>query len=171
MQGKYWQYLYMYIDSLSCSSMQLFMELVWSLHPREPSLLASLISFSPPPCRPSCHPSGFQSGRPGSPWRCGWPRCWGPRPGGSPRRSGGTPGPASRHSHRPPEHKRLVLSEKRKWHVSQRYTMETCWIIWLTTKYCFKLYTPQHCRVPGDWLLGITFAYRPVAFYTFTWGT
>uniref|UniRef100_A0A3Q4HES6 Secreted protein n=1 Tax=Neolamprologus brichardi TaxID=32507 RepID=A0A3Q4HES6_NEOBR len=36
------------------------------------------------------------------PWRCGWPRCWGRHPAGSPRRSEGTLGLASRHSHLPP---------------------------------------------------------------------
>uniref|UniRef100_A0A8C9MWA3 Uncharacterized protein n=1 Tax=Serinus canaria TaxID=9135 RepID=A0A8C9MWA3_SERCA len=40
--------------------------------------------------------------RPGSPWRCGWPRCWDPRPAGSPGRSAGTRGPASRRSRPPP---------------------------------------------------------------------
>lgn len=58
--------------------------------------ISFLISSSLHPfCRLACFPSG----RPGSPWRCGWPRCWGRHPAGSPRRSEGTLGLASRHSH------------------------------------------------------------------------
>lgn len=61
--------------------------------------ISFLISSSLHPfCRLACFPSG----RPGSPWRCGWPRCWGRHPAGSPRRSEGTLGLASRHSHLPP---------------------------------------------------------------------
>uniref|UniRef100_A0A3Q2W1E4 Uncharacterized protein n=1 Tax=Haplochromis burtoni TaxID=8153 RepID=A0A3Q2W1E4_HAPBU len=61
--------------------------------------ISFLISSSLHPfCRLACFPSG----RPGNPWRCGWPRCWGRHPAGSPRRSEGTLGLASRHSHLPP---------------------------------------------------------------------
>uniref|UniRef100_A0A670JMI9 Uncharacterized protein n=1 Tax=Podarcis muralis TaxID=64176 RepID=A0A670JMI9_PODMU len=42
-----------------------------------------------PPTRPA---------RPGSPWRCEWPRCWGRLPAGSPGRSAGTRGLASHRS-------------------------------------------------------------------------
>lgn len=51
-----------------------------------------------------CPLACFLSGRPGSPWRCGWPRCLGRRRAGSPRHSEGTLGLASHHSHLPPAH-------------------------------------------------------------------
>uniref|UniRef100_A0A8B9BVQ6 Uncharacterized protein n=1 Tax=Anser brachyrhynchus TaxID=132585 RepID=A0A8B9BVQ6_9AVES len=57
------------------------------------------VTSGPPPSSP-CRP--WRPARPASPWRCGWPRCWGPRPAGSPGRSAGTRGPASRRSRPPP---------------------------------------------------------------------
>uniref|UniRef100_A0A493T7R1 Uncharacterized protein n=1 Tax=Anas platyrhynchos platyrhynchos TaxID=8840 RepID=A0A493T7R1_ANAPP len=57
------------------------------------------VTSGPPPSSP-CRP--WRPARPASPWRCGSPRCWGPRPGGSPGRSAGTRGPASRRSRPPP---------------------------------------------------------------------
>uniref|UniRef100_A0A674GAZ2 Uncharacterized protein n=1 Tax=Taeniopygia guttata TaxID=59729 RepID=A0A674GAZ2_TAEGU len=74
--------------------------------PRKCRLLA-LISC-PAPCPRGSRPGSRRGSRPvpparpASPWRCGWPRCWGPRRAGSPGRSAGTRGPASRRSRPPP---------------------------------------------------------------------
>uniref|UniRef100_A0A8B9M855 Uncharacterized protein n=1 Tax=Accipiter nisus TaxID=211598 RepID=A0A8B9M855_9AVES len=57
-----------------------------------------LISSPPPFC--PCSP--WRPARPGSPWHCGWPRCWGPHLAGSPTRSAKTRGPASHRNHLPP---------------------------------------------------------------------
>uniref|UniRef100_A0A669QI80 Uncharacterized protein n=1 Tax=Phasianus colchicus TaxID=9054 RepID=A0A669QI80_PHACC len=60
----------------------------------------------PPPLTscppPSCPCPPWRPAKPASPWRCGWPHCWGRRPAGSPAHSAGTRGPASHRSHPPP---------------------------------------------------------------------
>uniref|UniRef100_A0A8C4XRB0 Uncharacterized protein n=1 Tax=Falco tinnunculus TaxID=100819 RepID=A0A8C4XRB0_FALTI len=61
------------------------------------------LNFSPPPFCPCCP---WRPERPGSPWHCGWPRCWGPRPAGSPAHSARTRGPASHHNRLPPRVRR-----------------------------------------------------------------
>uniref|UniRef100_A0A3B3SRB1 Uncharacterized protein n=1 Tax=Paramormyrops kingsleyae TaxID=1676925 RepID=A0A3B3SRB1_9TELE len=68
----------------------------------------SKLTLCPPKCHLCCpfltNPvASLPSARPGTPWHCGWPRCWGPHPADSPTRSEGTRGPASHHSHPPPE--------------------------------------------------------------------
>uniref|UniRef100_A0A8D2IMD1 Uncharacterized protein n=1 Tax=Varanus komodoensis TaxID=61221 RepID=A0A8D2IMD1_VARKO len=63
-----------------------------------PSFHSPVISSLPPSC--PCSP--WRPARPESPWRCGWPRCWGRRPAGFPARSEGTRGPASHRNHLPP---------------------------------------------------------------------
>uniref|UniRef100_A0A8C3GF62 Uncharacterized protein n=1 Tax=Cairina moschata TaxID=8855 RepID=A0A8C3GF62_CAIMO len=65
------------------------------------------VTSGPPPSSP-CRP--WRPARPASPWRCGSPRCWGPRPAGSPGRSAGTRGPASRRSRPPPAGRRRAGS-------------------------------------------------------------
>uniref|UniRef100_A0A3Q3ADE6 Uncharacterized protein n=1 Tax=Kryptolebias marmoratus TaxID=37003 RepID=A0A3Q3ADE6_KRYMA len=57
------------------------------------------------PGSPADSPGQHQNPPPppgGSPWRCGWPRCWDRRQAGSPERSEGTLGLASHRSHLPP---------------------------------------------------------------------
>uniref|UniRef100_A0A7M4EN04 Uncharacterized protein n=1 Tax=Crocodylus porosus TaxID=8502 RepID=A0A7M4EN04_CROPO len=60
---------------------------------QQPYVGCSAVTSSPPlfcPCSP------LRPERPGSPWHCGWPRCWGQHRAGSPAHSEGTQGPASR---------------------------------------------------------------------------
>uniref|UniRef100_A0A3Q0R2A9 Uncharacterized protein n=1 Tax=Amphilophus citrinellus TaxID=61819 RepID=A0A3Q0R2A9_AMPCI len=75
------------------------------MHLHTPGSVLFLISSS---LRPFCHLACFPSGRPGSPWHCGWPRCWGRHRAGSPRRSEGTLGLASHHSHLPPSNPNIL---------------------------------------------------------------
>uniref|UniRef100_A0A3B5MR00 Uncharacterized protein n=1 Tax=Xiphophorus couchianus TaxID=32473 RepID=A0A3B5MR00_9TELE len=71
-----------------------------------------LISFSP-------HPSWCQTwspfGKPESPWRSGWPHCWGRPRGGSLKHSEGTLDPALHHSplHPAERHRKLLATSLR----------------------------------------------------------
>uniref|UniRef100_A0A3B3X393 Uncharacterized protein n=1 Tax=Poecilia mexicana TaxID=48701 RepID=A0A3B3X393_9TELE len=68
-----------------------------------------LISFSP---RPSWCQTWSPFGKPASPWRSGWPHCWGRPRGGSLKHSAGTPDPALHHSplHPAERHNKLLTT-------------------------------------------------------------
>uniref|UniRef100_A0A3P9Q6E5 Uncharacterized protein n=1 Tax=Poecilia reticulata TaxID=8081 RepID=A0A3P9Q6E5_POERE len=84
----------------------------------------------PTPTTPSCFPRGAPAGPwgPGSPLRCGWPRCWDRLQAGSPRRSEGTLGLALHHSHPPP------LKKKKK-HEFRKFSF----FFLLNLKYYFQI--------------------------------
>uniref|UniRef100_A0A671VUC5 Uncharacterized protein n=1 Tax=Sparus aurata TaxID=8175 RepID=A0A671VUC5_SPAAU len=119
-------------EKMRSKDQQLFLDL---------SLLFLISSSLRPFCRPACFPSG----RPGSPWRCGWLRCSGRRRAGSPRRSEGTLGPASHRSRLPPV--------QLQWRIQSIRTDDKGPIIIILSNP--NIYSSQRCHTSESYYLSI----------------